>query len=82
MNEIKRSYDGLAERPRFEQALDAALRAAPAQTVARPATFAAQADKRRTLDMALDHLQAQAPTPAEPGPHDAGTVHFPAASRP
>ena len=42
-------------------ALDLALRAAPAQTVARPATFAAQAGKRATLDMALDHLMAQAP---------------------
>ena len=42
-------------------ALDAALRAAPAQTVARPASFAAQADKRATLDLALDHLLSQAP---------------------
>ncbi len=45
-------------------ALDAALRAAPAQAVARPAMFAAQADKRGTLELALDHLLAQAP----PGP--------------
>ncbi len=43
-------------------ALDAALRAAPAQSVARAATFAAQADKRGTLELALDHLLAQAPT--------------------
>jgi hypothetical protein len=39
--------------------------ASPAQTVARPASFAAQADKRATLELAIDHLLAQAPTPAE-----------------
>nr|WP_043704478.1 4Fe-4S binding protein [Leptothrix cholodnii] len=43
-------------------ALDAALSAAPAQGVARAASFAAQADKRVTLDLAIDHLLAQAPT--------------------
>jgi ferredoxin len=42
-------------------ALDAALRAPAARTVARPAGFATQADKRATLDLALDHLLAQAP---------------------
>jgi ferredoxin len=42
-------------------ALDAALRAAPAQGVAVPAAFAALADKRATLEMALEHLLAQAP---------------------
>ena len=42
-------------------ALDAALRAAPAQGVQRPATFAVQADKRGTLDLAIEHLLAQAP---------------------
>ncbi len=42
-------------------ALDAALRAAPAQGVAKAATFAAQADKRSTLEMALDHLLSVAP---------------------
>ena len=46
-------------------ALDAALRSEPAQTVARAAAFAAQADKRSTLDLAIDHLLTQAPTPAE-----------------
>ena len=46
-------------------ALDAALRAPPAQTVARAATFAAQADKRGTLDLALEHLLAQASIKAE-----------------
>ena len=42
-------------------ALDAVLRRAPAQGVARAATFAAQADKRATLELALDHLLTQAP---------------------
>ncbi len=42
-------------------ALDSALRATPAQTPARHASFAAQADKRATLELALDHLMAQAP---------------------
>ena len=55
--------------------LDAALRTAPAQTVARPASFAAQADKRGTLDLALDHLLAQAPVPAD-------TIALPAAGAP
>jgi len=40
--------------------LDAQLRAAPAQGVAHAAGFAVQADKRATLDLALDHLMAQA----------------------
>lgn len=46
-------------------ALDQALRAAPAQPVSRPGSFAAQADKRATLDMAIDHLATQAPQPAD-----------------
>lgn len=46
-------------------ALDAALRAEPAQTVTQPATFAAQADKRATLDLAIAHLMAQAPKAAD-----------------
>ena len=44
--------------------LDHALAAAPARTVVRPAAFAVQADKRATLDLAIDHLLAQAPQPA------------------
>ena len=45
--------------------LDKALRAAPAQTVARAASFSVQADKRATLDLAIDHLMRQAsPAPA------------------
>ena len=46
-------------------ALDTALATAPAQGVAQAATFAVQADKRATLDLALDHLLAQAPTAAD-----------------
>jgi len=46
-------------------ALDTAVRRPPAQTVARPGSFAVQADKRATLDLAIDHLQAQAPTAAD-----------------
>ncbi|MDP1532666.1 MAG: 4Fe-4S binding protein, partial [Rubrivivax sp.] len=46
-------------------ALDAALRVAPAQGVGRAATFAAQADKRATLEMALDHLLTVAPVKPE-----------------
>ncbi len=48
-------------------ALDADLRAAPAQGVARSASFAIQTDKRATLELALDHLIEQAPArPASP----------------
>jgi len=56
-------------------ALDAALRSAPAQTVTKAATYAVQADKRATLDLATEHLLAQAavapeaialPAPASP----------------
>jgi ferredoxin len=46
-------------------ALDAALAAPPAQGVAQPAGLAAQADKRATLELAIDHLAAQAPRPVE-----------------
>ncbi|MCU0966909.1 MAG: 4Fe-4S binding protein, partial [Burkholderiaceae bacterium] len=46
-------------------ALDAALRCEPAQTVARAATFSVQADKRATLELAIDHLISQAPAPTE-----------------
>ncbi|MEP7099099.1 MAG: 4Fe-4S binding protein [Burkholderiales bacterium] len=46
------------------QALDAALRAAPAQVVKQPATFTVQADKRATLDLAIEHfLQRASPAP-------------------
>ena len=46
-------------------ALDHALRAVPAQGVARAATLAAQADKRATLELALEHLAAQSPAAPE-----------------
>jgi ferredoxin len=45
-------------------ALDAALRAPPAPGVAKAATLSPQADKRATLDLALEHLLAQAPRTA------------------
>jgi len=54
-----------ADDPAALRALDAALRAAPAQGVARAGAFAVQADKRATLELALEHLAAQAPQPAE-----------------
>lgn len=44
--------------------LDAELRGAPAPAPAKVASFALQADKRATLELALDHLLAQAPQPA------------------
>jgi ferredoxin len=56
-------------------ALDAALRAGPAQPPAHAAGFAVQADKRTTLDLAIDHLLAQAPAPAE-------TIALPGAGSP
>ncbi|MBC7941555.1 MAG: 4Fe-4S binding protein, partial [Chitinophagaceae bacterium] len=57
--------------------LDTALRRAPAGGVARAAAFAVQADKRATLDMAIAHLLAQAPS----APVDE-TVALPAAGSP
>jgi ferredoxin len=56
--------------------LDAALRAPAAQTVKRAGTFAAQADKRATLDLAIDHLLAQAPQPADVVPLPAAGAPF------
>jgi ferredoxin len=56
--------------------LDAALRAAPAQGVTRAASFAAQADKRATLELALDHLLVHAPTRAEEIPLPAAGSPF------
>ena len=60
-------------------ALDAALGAPAAQGVARAAAFAAQADKRGTLDFAIDHLLAQAPRPL---PDEAQAIPLPAAGAP
>lgn len=52
-----------AKDARDLRALDAALRVAPARTVAQPLTAAAQADKRTTLDLAIEHLRQQAAAP-------------------
>jgi len=46
-------------------ALDAALGAPAAQGVGRAASFAVQADKRGTLELAIDHLLTHAPRSAE-----------------
>jgi ferredoxin len=46
-------------------ALDAALQGAPAQAVMHAATFAVQADKRTTLDLAIEHLLQQAAAPPQ-----------------
>jgi len=43
------------------EALDAAMQAPPAQGVSRAASLSPQADKRATLDLALDHLIGAAP---------------------
>ncbi|TXT35576.1 MAG: 4Fe-4S ferredoxin [Comamonadaceae bacterium] len=43
--------------------LDRALQVAPAQAPLRHASFAVQADKRVTLELALDHLISHAPQP-------------------
>jgi len=55
--------------------LDAALRAPAAQGVAQPGALAAQADKRATLDLALDHLLTHAPAAAD-------DIELPAAGSP
>jgi ferredoxin len=55
--------------------LDQALQAPAAQGVARAAAFSTQADKRATLELAIDHLLAQAPAAAE-------AVALPAAGSP
>jgi ferredoxin len=44
---------------------DAALRAPAAASVRQPAAFGVQTDKRATLDLAIEHLLAQAPRAAE-----------------
>ena len=46
--------------------LDAALQARPAQAMKQAATFSVQADKRATLDLAIEHLlQHASPAPVE-----------------
>jgi ferredoxin len=56
-------------------ALDRDLQVAPAQGVGRAASFAVQSDKRATLELALDHLMAQAPVKT-------GVIALPAAGSP
>jgi ferredoxin len=60
-------------------ALDTSLRCAPAQVVAKPLAMAPQADKRATLDLALDHLLSQAPQLAAGLPE---AITLPAAGSP
>jgi ferredoxin len=55
--------------------LDAALQARPAALLPPPAAFAVQADKRATLELAIDHLVAHAPARAE-------SIALPAAGSP
>jgi ferredoxin len=57
------------------RALDLALQAPPAQGVGKPATLSPQADKRATLDLAIDHLLSQAPAVTE-------SIALPAAGSP
>jgi ferredoxin len=47
------------------RALDAALQSPPSQAVSQAATLSPQADKRATLDLALDHLMTHAPRASE-----------------
>jgi ferredoxin len=58
--------------------LDAALQRPAARGVRLPASFAVQADKRATLELALEHLIAQAPASAAPGQ----AIALPAAGAP
>ncbi len=53
----------LANGARDLAALDAALQAPAARGVARPAALSPQADKRATLELAIDHLIAQSVRP-------------------
>ncbi len=64
--------------------LDSALREAPASGVARAATFNAQGDKRATLELAIDHLLAQAPLRVDPmhAPQRSESIVLPAAGAP
>ncbi|HEX6721060.1 MAG TPA: 4Fe-4S dicluster domain-containing protein [Burkholderiaceae bacterium] len=64
--------------------LDAALREAPATGVARAATFAPQANKRATLELAIDHLLAHAPqrVDAVHAPQRLESIALPAAGAP
>jgi ferredoxin len=52
--------------------LDSLATLAPADTVAKPASFNLSREKRTTLDFAVDHLATQAPTPKAEIPLKAG----------
>ena len=54
------------------RAMAAAVALAPAQTVAKPASFNLSPEKRTSLDFAIDHLARQAPTPQSVIPLAAG----------
>ena len=56
---------GAASDPQAITTLDAALQVTAAQCVGRATSFAIQADKRATLDLAIDHLLEQAPKKQE-----------------
>lgn len=61
--------------------LDRALRAAPAQGLAQAAAFAAQADKRATLDLCIEHLLANSLAAARDAKRDtAESIALPAAA--
>lgn len=60
--------------------LDAALAAPAAQGVAQAASFAVQADKRATLNLALDHLVQHAPAGAPHRQQASHAIALPAAS--
>ncbi len=61
---------------RDAKALDAALDAAPAGVMKQAATFTVQADKRATLDLAIEHLLQQATPAPESIALPAGTSPF------
>ncbi|MEO5695790.1 MAG: 4Fe-4S dicluster domain-containing protein [Burkholderiaceae bacterium] len=58
------------------RALDAALQAAPAQGVGKAAGFTVQADKRATLDLAIEHLLAHSQAAPEAIPLPAAASPF------
>ncbi len=56
------SAERIAQQPAFAAALDASWRVmAPAEPVRNAARFSVQADKRSTLELAIDHLTEHAP---------------------
>ena len=63
-------------------AFNQALRASPAQGVSRPCEAAAQADKRATLELAIDHLVAVAPLAVQLPANLPDSVPLPAAGSP